>query len=56
MNYICPFIQQQTQIVMEQMTVAMMVLPNPIIVPQAQEHSTLNMEGMSSRKFQTFVG
>ncbi len=50
------FTQQQTQIVMEQMIVAMMVLLNPTIVPQAQGRSTLNMEGMSSREFQAFVG
>jgi hypothetical protein len=40
---------------MEQMIVAMMVLPNPIIVPQAHGHSTLNMEGMSSKEFQTLA-
>jgi hypothetical protein len=40
---------------MEQMIVAMMVLPNLIIVPQAQGHSTLNMEGMSLEEFQTLV-
>jgi hypothetical protein len=51
-----PFIQQQTEIVMEQMIVAMMVLPNSTIVPQAQGHSTLNMEGMSSPEFQAFDG
>jgi hypothetical protein len=50
------FTQQQTKIVMEQMIMAMMVLPNPVIVPQAQGHSTLNMEGMSSREFQAFDG
>jgi hypothetical protein len=33
-----------------------MVLPNPTIVPQAQGRSTLNMESISSKEFQTFVG
>lgn len=41
---------------MEQMIVAMTVLPNPTIVPQAQGRNTLNMEGMSSREFQAFDG
>ncbi len=51
-----PFIQQQTQIVMEQMIVAIMVLPNPTIVPQTQGRSIVDMEGMSSKEFQVFVG
>jgi len=48
-----PFTQQKP---MEQMVVAMMVLFNPIIVPQTQGRSTLDMEGMSLREFQAFVG